>query len=152
MGSFQLSNETKQKLKQRAVDQARELAIEARERMTQEYLNVIEVFYSEYDPKYYIRHFNNRYDERSLINSGLGRTFEKYYKNSHGNKFSGGISISTDNMYSDYSTPQINVLNSFLNGYHGVTSLGIESSVQPYKHMLRYKDWLVAEFSERLKI
>lgn len=150
--NFQLSNATKEKLREQAREKAKELAIEARERMAQEYLNVIEIFYSEYDPKYYIRHFNNRYDERSLINSGLGRTFEKYYKNSHSNKFSGGISISTDNMYPDYSTSQINVLNSFLNGYHGVASLGIESSVQPYRHMLRYKDWLVAEFSNRLKM
>ena len=78
--------------------------------------------------------------------------FEKYYKNSHGSVFIGGIEISTQNMYSDYHDSQEDVLNSFLEGYHGRPSLGIVSSMQPYKHMLRYKDWLIAEFSERLKV
>lgn len=149
---FQLSNETKKKLRQKAIDKAKELAIEARERLTTEYLNVISDFYSEYEPKYYWRHFNNKYDNNSLKRSGLGRTFEKYYKDSHGLVFSGGISISIDNMHTDYEGDQIDVLNSFLNGYHGPAYMGIESSIQPYNHMLRYKDWLIAEFSERLKV
>lgn len=152
MGNFQLSDETKRKLKQRAVNKAKELAIEARERMSEEYLYVISDFYSEYEPKYYYRHFNNKYDNDSLLRSGLGKTFEKYYKNSHNTSFSGGISISTENMYSDYSASQTDVLNSFLEGYHGPSFMGIESSLQPYRHMIRYKDWLVAEFSDRLKL
>lgn len=152
MGNFQLSDETKRKLKQRAVNKAKELAIEARERMSEEYLYVISDFYSEYEPKYYYRHFNNKYDNDSLLRSGLGKTFEKYYKNSHNTSFSGGISISTENMYSDYSASQTDVLNSFLEGYHGPAFMGIESSLQPYRHMLRYKDWLVAEFADRLKL
>jgi hypothetical protein len=152
MGNFQLSKTTKEKLKQRAIAKAKELAIEARERLSQEYLNVIENFYKEYEPKYYLRHFNNKYDEHSLLKSGLGKTFEKYYKNSHNTSFSGGITISTDNMYSDYSSPQIDVLYSFLSGYHGPAYMGIESSIETYKHMLRYRDWLIAEFTERLTI
>lgn len=152
MGSFRLSEKTRKELEEKAINKAKELAIEARERMTMEYLNVISDFYSEYDPKYYWRHFNNKYDERSLKNSGLGRTFEKYYKDSHRSVFTGGISISTDNMYSDYEGSQWDVLGSFLEGYHGPAYMGIESSMQPYNHMLRYKDWLIAEFSERLKV
>ena len=152
MGKFQLSNTSKEKLKKRAREKARELAIEARERMTDEYLHVISNFYSEYEPKYYYRHFNNQYDMHSLLKSGLGRTFEKYYKNSHNSKYSGGISISTENMYTDYDTSPINVLNSFLNGYHGCPSLGITSSIETYRHMLRYREWLIAEFSDRLKV
>ncbi len=149
---FQLSRATREKLREKAREKAKELAIEARERMTQEYLDVITNFYSEYDPKCYYRHFNNKYDLHSLLKSGLGRTFEKHYKNSHNSKYSGGITISTENMYSDYSTSQINVLNSFLNGYHGPAFMGIESSIETYNHMLRYKDWLIAEFTERLTI
>lgn len=152
MGKFKLSEETRKKYQKMAEDKAKELAVEARERMAEEYLNVISKFYSEYDPKYYWRHFNNKYDEKSLKSSGLGRTFEKYYKNSHGSVFTGGISISTDNMYSDYEGSQWDVLCSFLEGYHGPAYMGIESSLQPYNHMLRYKDWLIAEFSERLKV
>jgi hypothetical protein len=150
--SFQLSNQTKKELKEKAKQKAKELAIEAREKLSKEYLEVVSNFYSEYEPTYYLRHFNNKYDERSLLKSGMGRTFEKYYKNSHDMVFSGGISISIDNMYDDYKDPQIDVLNSFLNGYHGRSSLGIWSSIDTYKHMLRYKDLLIADFSERLKI
>lgn len=150
--NFQLSNQTKKELKEKAKQKAKELAIEAREKLSQEYLDVISNFYSEYEPKYYLRHFNNKYDQSSLLRSGMGRTFEKYYKNSHETIFSGGISISTDNMYDDYQDPQIDVLNSFLNGYHGHPSLGIWSSIDTYKHMLRYKDLLIADFSERLKV
>lgn len=152
MGRFKLSDEARRKYQKMAEEKARTLAIEARERMTEEYLNVISDFYSEYEPKYYWRHFNNNYEASSLKGSGLGRTFEKYYKNSHGSVFIGGIEISTQNMYSDYHDSQEDVLNSFLEGYHGRPSLGIVSSMQPYKHMLRYKDWLIAEFSERLKV
>ena len=150
--SFRLSEETRKKLQKKAEEKAKELAIEARERMTEEYLFVISDFYREYEPKYYYRHFNNNHDMSSLKNSGLGRTFEKYYKNSHSSVFTGGISISTDNMYTDYRDSQEDVLNSFLAGYHGPSYMGIESSMQPYNHMLRYKDWLIAEFSERLTV
>ena len=149
---FQLSATTKERIKQMARKKAKELAIEARERMTEEYLCVISNFYSEYDPQYYYRHFNNRYDEWSLLNSGLGHTFEKYYKNSHNSFYSGGISISTENMFSDYTAPQIDVLNSFLNGYHGPAFMGIESSIDTYRHMLRFKELLIADFSDRLKV
>ena len=151
-GKFQLSNQTKKELKEKARKKAQELAIEAREKLSDEYLNVVSNFYSEYEPIYYLRHFNNKYDNRSLLRSGMGRTFEKYYKDSHNAVFSGGISISTDNMYDDYQNPQMDVLNSFLNGYHGHPSLGIWSSIDTYKHMLRYKDLLIADFSDRLKV
>ena len=36
-------------------------------------------------------------------------------------------------MYNDYQEPQIDVLNSFLNGYHGHRSLGIWSSIHTYQ-------------------
>lgn len=149
---FRLSNATKQELKKKAEQKAKELAIEARERMTEEYLYVISNFYSEYKPLYYDRHFNDNYDDYSLKQSGLGHTFEKYYKNSHNTSFSGGICISTENMYSDYSTSQSNVLNSFLNGYHGPSFLNIDSSIETYRHMIRFKELLIADFSNRLKI
>lgn len=149
--NFQLSESTKKLLKKKAQEKAHELATEARNRLSDEYLYVISNFYAEYTPIHYIRHFNNKYDQKSLLNSGLGKTFEKYYKNSHGTVYSGGISISTENMYKDYES-QIDVLNSFLNGYHGHPSFGIWSSINTYQHMLRYKDLLIMEFSERLKL
>jgi hypothetical protein len=152
VGSFQLSEKTKQELREKAKQKAKELAIEAREKITKEYLDVISKFYSEYEPKYYIRHFNNRYDEHSLLSSGLGRTFEKYYKNSHGTIFSGGISISSENMYSDYNDSPAEVLSHFLDGYHGYKFQGIKSSIDTYEHMLDYRDNLKKEFAKRLTL
>ena len=78
------------------------LAHKISDEMVQEYQYVIDRFYSEYDPEYYIRH-----SERSM-KPGLNKTFKKYYKNPH-NTFSEatdlfsfriipGVSITTDHI------------------------------------------------------
>lgn len=149
--NFKLSDKTKRKLEKQAVERAKELAIEARELLTEEYLYVVKNFYSEYSPKYYLRHFNNHYDLNGLLSSGMGKTFGKYYKNSHGTHFHGGICISTENMYKDYQD-QESALNSFLNGYHGHPALGIYSSINTYEHMLKYRDFLIADFQDKATI
>lgn len=46
-------------------------------------------------------------------------------------------------MYTDYAEDNINVLQSFLDGFHGRSFLGIYSRRNPYKHMLRYRDLLM---------
>ena len=48
-------------------------------------------------------------------------------------------------MYNDYRDSKEKVLSSFLNGYHGRPSAGIESSLLPYKHMLKFREQLVNE-------
>lgn len=149
--NFKLSNKTKKELEQKAIQKAKELSVEARELLTEEYLYVVTNFYSEYSPKYYLRHFNNHYDLNGLLKSGMGKTFSKYHKQ-RGLRFSGGICISTEKMYKDYQNPQIDVLNSFLNGYHGHPSLGIYSSINTYEHMQKYKNFLLIEFEKRLTI
>lgn len=105
--------------------------------MAIEYQYIIDRFYHEYNPDYYKRH-----SERGM-QPGLNKTFKKYYKNPHNTIYYGGIEISSDNMYDDYHDSKDAVLSSFLNGYHGRPSLGIESSLLPYKHMLRYKESLI---------
>lgn len=72
MGNFKLSEKTRKELKKQAEDKAKELAIEAREKLTREYLDTIADFYREYEPKYYYRYFNNNFDDLSLNRSGLG--------------------------------------------------------------------------------
>ena len=115
------------------------LAHKISDEMAEEYQYVIDRFYSEYDPEYYIRH-----SERGM-KPGLNKTFKKYYKNPHNTIYYGGIEISADRMYDDYRDSKEDVLNSFLNGYHGRPSAHIESSLLPYKHMLKFRERLVNE-------
>lgn len=117
------------------------LAHKISDEMAQEYQYVIDRFYSEYTPDYYTRH-----SERGMM-PGLNKTFKKYYKNPHSTIYYGGIEITSDNMYDDYRDPKDIVLSSFLNGYHGRPSAGIESSLHPYKHMLKFREHLINELS-----
>lgn len=115
------------------------LAHKISDEMAQEYQYVIERFYAEYEPESYERH-----SERGYV-SGLTKTFKKYYKNPHNTIYYGGIEIASDNMYDDYHDSPDDVLSSFLDGYHGRASAGIESSILPYKHMLKFRDSLINE-------
>lgn len=115
------------------------LAHQISDKMEQEYQYVIERFYSEYQPESYKRHSERGYEP------GLNKTFKKYYKNPHNTIYYGGIEIADDNMYDDYHDSPSSVLSSFLNGYHGRASAGIESFILPYKHMLKFRDSLANE-------
>ena len=115
------------------------LAHKISDEMAQEYQYVIDRFYGEYNPEYYTRH-----SERGM-KPGLEKTFKKYYKNPHNTIYYGGIEITSDNMYDDYHDSKEKVLSSFLNGYHGRPSAGIESSILPYKHMLKFREQLINE-------
>ncbi len=115
------------------------LAHKISDEMAEEYQYVIERFYGEYDPERYVRH-----SKRGMM-PGLNKTFKKYYKNPHNTIYYGGIEITSENMYNDYRDSKEKVLSSFLNGYHGRPSAGIESSLLPYKHMLKYREQLVNE-------
>lgn len=115
------------------------LAHKISDEMAEEYQYVVERFYSEYDPEYYVRHSGRG------MRPGLNKTFKKYYKNPHNTIYYGGIEITSDNMYNDYHDSKEKVLSSFLDGYHGRPSAGIESSLLPYKHMLKFREQLVNE-------
>lgn len=115
------------------------LAHKISDEMAQEYQYVIERFYSEYDPEYYVRH-----SDKGMM-PGLNKTFKKYYKNPHNTIYYGGIEITSENMYDDYRDSKEKVLSSFLDGYHGRPSAGIESSLLPYKHMLKFRERLINE-------
>lgn len=115
------------------------LAHKISDEMANEYQYVIDRFYSEYDPEYYVRH------SARGMRPGLEKTFKKYYKNPHNTIYYGGIEITSDNMYDDYHDSKEKVLGSFLSGYHGRPSAGIESSIFPYKHMLKFREHLINE-------
>lgn len=115
------------------------LAHKISDEMAEEYQYIIERFYSEYTPQYYIRHADRG------MKPGLQKTFRKYYKNPHNTIYYGGIEIFSDNMYDDYRDSKDKVLTSFLNGYHGRPSAGVESSLYPYRHMLKFREQLINE-------
>lgn len=115
------------------------LAHKISEEMAKEYQYVINRFYTEYTPHYYKRHAS-----RGMV-PGLMKTFKKYYKNPHSSIYYGGIEINSDDMYKDYRDSREQVLESFLEGYHGRPSEGIESSILPYKHMLAFRQHLINE-------
>ena len=115
------------------------LAHKISDEMAEEYQYIIERFYSEYNPEYYVRH-----SERGMM-PGLNKTFKKYYKNPHNTVYYGGIEITSENMYNDYHDSKEKVLSSFLDGYHGRPSVSVESSLLPYKHMLKYREQLIGE-------
>lgn len=113
-----------------------DLAHQISDKMAEEYQYVIDRFYSEYEPKHYVRHADRG------MTPGLQKTFKKYYKNPHNTIYYGGIEINTDRMYDDYHGSKDMVLGSFLDGYHGAPSAGIRSSLLPYKHMLKFRNKL----------
>ena len=115
------------------------LAHKISDEMAEEYQYVIERFYGEYSPEYYVRH-----SERGMM-PGLNKTFKKYYRNPHNTVYYGGIEITSENMYNDYHDSKEKVLSSFLDGYHGRPSAGVESSLLPYRHMLKYREQLINE-------
>ena len=134
----EIPKELKDDLKKYAQNVAKYTATAIRDEVAEEFRFVIERFYDDYDPKYYIRQ------------NGLYRTYSKYYKNSHGSVYYGGIMVSTENMYPGnvtgagskyeygYRGTQEQVLESFYNGFHGVPTLGILSTPSPREHMENY--------------
>lgn len=137
-----LGNSFIRKLEKLGQEKAKTLAKEAREKLTNEYIYTISIFYGEYEPQYYKRH----------PGGGLYKTYKKYYRNPHNTIYYGGVEITPENMYDDYHDQPIEVLNSFLEGYHGRPSLGIDSSVQSYRHMLKYRDLLINDFTKRCTV
>lgn len=116
-----------------------DLAHQISDKMAEEYQYVIDRFYNEYSPEYYKRHADRG------MEPGLQKTFKKYYKNPHNTIYYGGIEISSDRMYDDYHDSKDKVLKSFMEGYHGRPIAGIESSLLPYKHMLKFRNKLLKD-------
>ena len=163
--AISVSSETKRKVLKAARDKAKELAIEAKESMTNEYIRMIRMFYSEdvfdggttNEPLFYDRYFNYNFSDKNIRISGLGHTFKDYYYRSpNKNTYGGGIIISTDFMKDEkYNGTYDMVLSSFLRGWHGLPSEqygGIPSKYIIYTHMIDYKKKLRKELEEKFEI
>ena len=78
--------------------------------MTKTAKTAIDLFYSDYKPRFYIRNWNFRH------------TYRRYYKN-HGDRFSGGVELLVDALPSkDYSDPTYEVFDRVYAGFHGMAS------------------------------
>lgn len=113
---------------------ARNMAKAVSDDMINEYITVINRFYSSYEPTKYRRHVERGQEP------GLLRTYERFYKDPHGTMAYGGIKFSTAEMYSDYKTGEVDTLESFLEGFHGPRYAHIEFNIMPYDHMVKYRD------------
>ena len=107
---------------------AREIAIRAREELTQCYIDAIELFYELYNPKRYERTWE------------LRNSYQKYYTNSHGNIFYGGVKITDERMEEKHQDPDYEVLDLAIHGWHGHPSEDIYIAPEPYDLVTEYRD------------
>lgn len=114
------------------------LAKKARDELIKEYKHTIDRFYSEYTPKFYKRHAT-----RGMA-PGYSLTYKPFYQNSHGGLgvVYGGVEISNEDMYDDYQSPNSDVLQSFLSGYHGPPSGERYYPPAAGDHMIKFRDIL----------
>lgn len=115
---------------------AKNMAIAVRDDISKHYEYLIDAFYTEYIPEYYARVH------------GLYNSYRKYYKNSHGSIYYGGIEISDTKMNDDnYKASKATVLSSFLGGYHGLISQNIRINVEPENDIKDYRDEIIYNIS-----
>lgn len=107
---------------------AKNIAISARESITSEYVNAIELFYNSYTPQQYDRKWQ------------LRKSYRPYYRNAHGTRFHGGVEICTDKMEDVHSDPNEVVLSYALAGWHGNPNRGIYTHPPIYEHIENYRD------------
>lgn len=159
MSKLTINPKTIKKYQTQAENLLKGLAKETSENLENEYLDIIDNFYMEYDPEYYIRHKERGdYSER-----GMDRTYEKILEEKRGTEkdsFIGGIRITTKNMYDGYRGTHEQVLRSFLSGFHGLpTWHGLEkqfppirSNIVPQRELLNYMEHeLEPEMRKRAK-
>lgn len=121
-----LFDEIAKDLREYASNVAKFAAIEAREELADTAAGAIESFYAHYEPMDYYR---NYYNFRQ-------KSYKKYYKNSHGKSFSGGITLTPENMDELYMHPTVHswaknetwgapaevVFHTVMDGWHGLPS------------------------------
>ena len=178
--SVSLSKAMEKQIMDAARAKAKELAVEARKSIKNEYIRMIREFYAEQVfvsetgattnyPRYYDRNFNYKYNDKNILISGLGHTFKDFDKsNKNKTVYIGGINISTKYMINErYRGTYDMVLSSFLRGWHGLpseefggipskfvsefnTPIGQDGSI--WRHMIGYRNNLKKELAEKFTI
>lgn len=107
----------KQDLQKYANNYMRHLATILGEEMTKETGNIIELFYKDYTPTSYQRHYYNLRDN----------SYQRYYSNKHGGRtYVCGVRVTPELMDDLYNAPTEQVLSSVWDGFHGL----------PYDHTI----------------
>ena len=99
------------------------MATEVRDNLTKSAAVAIEMFYQDYDPDFYHRHYYNF----------RRKSFRKYYDNKHGHIVRGGVELSPDAMDDIYQDPVEQVFDMVYHGFHGVASGFINKVVPGFK-------------------
>lgn len=159
MAIFHIDKKFRKNLEYFAKEKAKKMAIEARERLTDHYISLIDLFYCDAKPG--LDKYGEPYYHRSF---GLYNSFKKYYKNSHGVIYYGGVEITADKM-KDYLSLDgngfsgKNLLDKFIynpvqshetwhgGDWHG--GYGIMASFSIYNEMDKFYNNLIKEFEKR---
>lgn len=139
-------------IEHQAQKKASQLAHEAQEKLTNQYVSLIDWFYVDYQPKEYDRTF------------GLYNSYKKFYKNSHGTIMYGGVEVTPERMGDyDYHRNQpitaSNLLSKFIYNpsgtWHGGNmhgGYGIPASFEIYNEMHKYHEQLKDEYRKRCSV
>ena len=100
MARFHIDDKLRKNLEYFGQEKAKKLAQEARERLSEHYVSLIDWYYSDAKPG--LDKYGEPYYHRTF---GLYKSFKKYYKNSHNSIYYGGVEITADKM-NDY--PSLN--------------------------------------------
>ena len=140
-------NSIEEKLKRYSKEIAKNMAIEVRERLYEEAISCILIYYSGWEPEYYKRHYYNL-----TIDS-----YEKYYSNPHNTVYRGGVKLSPNGMSDIYRLSTQEVFNmGWFTGehYHGIKGVpGVKiidhiTSPTPYELLEKKKQEILDNIDE----
>ena len=158
MARFRINENFKKSLEKYGQEKAKELAQDAREKLSNHYMSIIDWYYVDYMPK--LNKYREPYYHRTF---GLYKSYKKYYKNSH-STFYGGVEITADKM-KDY--PSLNgegfstqaLIEKFIynpsgtwhgGDWHG--GYGIEAGFSVYDEMDKYYNKLLKEYEQKCSV
>ena len=159
MARFHIDSKLRKNLEYFGQEKAKKLAQEARDRLSDHYLSLIDWFYSDAQPG--VDKYGEPYYHRTF---GLYKSFKKYYKNSHNSIYYGGVEITADKM-KDY--PSLNgegfsaqrLLDKFIyvpnqpsatwhgGNWHG--GYGVMAGFSVYNEMNDFHNKLLKEYQDR---
>ena len=159
MARFHIDDKLRKNLEYFGQEKAKKLAQEARERLSEHYVSLIDWYYSDAKPG--LDKYGEPYYHRTF---GLYKSFKKYYKNSHNSIYYGGVEITADKM-NDY--PSLNgegfsaksLMDKFIynpsgtwhgGNWHG--GYGVMAGFSIYNEMNDFYNKLLKEYQDRCSV